>query len=87
MVFKEAGMKYIFYFSTKYSTHEFFYHFKDKSGPHRGQIPYERSPLVRMWRRFDEKYPFRTTQFHKEVIFYCFHGYNVMCSVIQRNLI
>ncbi|XP_065056050.1 sodium/hydrogen exchanger 9-like [Rhopilema esculentum] len=28
----------------------------DTSGPNAGQIPYERSPLVRMWRRFDEKY-------------------------------
>eukprot|EP00795_Rhopilema_esculentum_P016376 gene16376-7778_t len=30
--------------------------FEDTSGPNAGQIPYERSPLVRMWRRFDEKY-------------------------------
>jgi len=28
----------------------------DESGPRQGQIPYERSPLVRLWRRFDEKY-------------------------------
>eukprot|EP00794_Sanderia_malayensis_P011062 gene11062-12230_t len=28
----------------------------DPSSPNPSQIPYERSPLVRIWRRFDEKY-------------------------------